>query len=176
MKILYLGHRDGSEVMVAKDSAARVLRDLRGKTFAIPSRYSNQNLVIHKLMEDQGFVRKKSSSSRCRRRICRSAGGKGDRCVFRRRAIRGQGGAGWLRTCPLLRQGHLAALHLLRAGGHEDLIKARPAVVRDLVRGIAESGEWAETHRTRCCQGRLAIFSSGRKTRSLRADAVRRTA
>src|SRR6185295_12055433 len=26
-------------------------------------------------------------------------------------------------------------------------IRERPAVVRDLVRGIAESGEWAETHR-----------------------------
>ena len=31
---------------------------------------------------------------------------------------------------------------------HEDLIKAHPEVVRDLVRGVAESGEWAETHRT----------------------------
>ena len=30
---------------------------------------------------------------------------------------------------------------------HEKLIKERPSVVRDLVRGIAESGEWAETHR-----------------------------
>ncbi len=29
----------------------------------------------------------------------------------------------------------------------EKLIDERPAVVRDLVRGIAESGEWAETHR-----------------------------
>jgi NitT/TauT family transport system substrate-binding protein len=29
----------------------------------------------------------------------------------------------------------------------EKLIDTRPAVVRDLVRGIAESGEWAETHR-----------------------------
>jgi len=29
----------------------------------------------------------------------------------------------------------------------EKLIAERPAVVRDLVRGIAESGEWAETHR-----------------------------
>src|SRR5262245_44830771 len=54
VKILYLGHRDGSTVMVQKDSAAKSLRDLRGKIFAIPSKYSNQNLVIHKLMEDQG--------------------------------------------------------------------------------------------------------------------------
>jgi NitT/TauT family transport system substrate-binding protein len=29
----------------------------------------------------------------------------------------------------------------------EDLIEERPSVVRELVRGIAESGEWAENHR-----------------------------
>jgi NitT/TauT family transport system substrate-binding protein len=29
----------------------------------------------------------------------------------------------------------------------EKLINERPEVVKDLVRGIAESGEWAETHR-----------------------------
>src|SRR5918912_4170922 len=54
VKICYLGHRDGSTVMVRKDLPATSLRDLRGKTFAIPSKYSNQNLVIHKLMADQG--------------------------------------------------------------------------------------------------------------------------
>ncbi len=30
---------------------------------------------------------------------------------------------------------------------HEDLIKENPDVVSDLVRGIAASGAWAETHR-----------------------------
>jgi NitT/TauT family transport system substrate-binding protein len=30
---------------------------------------------------------------------------------------------------------------------NENLTKQRPAVVKDLVRGIAESGEWAENHR-----------------------------
>jgi NitT/TauT family transport system substrate-binding protein len=30
---------------------------------------------------------------------------------------------------------------------HEDLINEKPEVVKDLVRGIAESGMWAETHR-----------------------------
>ena len=53
VKICYLGHRDGSTVIVRKDLPATSLRDLRGKTFAIPSKYSNQNLVIRKLMEDR---------------------------------------------------------------------------------------------------------------------------
>ncbi len=54
VKIVYLGHRDGSTVIVRKDLPARSLADLRGKTFAIPSKYSNQYLVIRKLMKDQG--------------------------------------------------------------------------------------------------------------------------
>ena len=55
VKIAYLGHRDGSTVMVRKDLPAKSLRDLEGKTFALPSKYSNQNLVIRKLMEDEGI-------------------------------------------------------------------------------------------------------------------------
>lgn len=54
-QIVYLGHRDGSTVMVRKDYAGTDLRGLAGKTFAIPSKFSNQYLVIRKLMEDQGM-------------------------------------------------------------------------------------------------------------------------
>ena len=53
---------------------------------------------------------------------------------------------------------------------HEDLIKARPAVVRELVRGIAQSGEWAETHRIDAAKVVITIFPSGRKTRSFCTD------
>jgi NitT/TauT family transport system substrate-binding protein len=132
VKILYLGHRDGSTVMVRKDLPATSLRDLRGKTFAIPSKYSNQNLVIHKLMEDQGV--------------------RPDEIKF-------------VELPPPDMPGALAAKaidayfvlyyakdiwpHFISCVlvVHERLINERPAVVRDLVRGIAESGEWAETHR-----------------------------
>jgi NitT/TauT family transport system substrate-binding protein len=56
VKIAYLGHRDGSTVMVRSDlPGVTSLRDLRGRTFAIPSKYSNQYLVLRKLMRDQGM-------------------------------------------------------------------------------------------------------------------------
>ncbi len=55
VKICYLGHRDGSEIVVGKNSKIRSLVDLKGKKVAIPSLYSNQNFVIHKLMEDYGM-------------------------------------------------------------------------------------------------------------------------
>src|SRR5678816_4538676 len=52
VKICYLGHRDGSEVVVGKYSKIRSMADLKGKTVAVPSLFSNQNFVFHKLMTD----------------------------------------------------------------------------------------------------------------------------
>src|SRR6188472_3558116 len=48
IKIVYLGHRDGTALMVGKDSDIRSIRDLRGKTVAVPSRFANQRLLIYK--------------------------------------------------------------------------------------------------------------------------------
>jgi len=149
VKILYLGHRDGSEVMVAKDSAAQSLRDLRGKTFAIPSRYSNQNLVIHKLMEDQGvrpeeikFVEMPPPD------MPGALAAKAIDAYFVGEPFAAKAeldGSGRVLYYAKDIWPHFISCVLVV---HEDLIKAHPAVVRDLVRGIAESGEWAETHRT----------------------------
>ncbi len=50
IKIVYLGHRDGTAIVVGSDSHIRDFADLRGKTIAIPSRYANQNLLMHKMM------------------------------------------------------------------------------------------------------------------------------
>ncbi|HEY0386575.1 MAG TPA: ABC transporter substrate-binding protein, partial [Pyrinomonadaceae bacterium] len=45
----------------------------------------------------------------------------------------------------------------------EKLIRERPAVVRDLVRGIAESGEWAETHRLEAAHVAAPYFRQDEK-------------
>jgi NitT/TauT family transport system substrate-binding protein len=148
VKILYLGHRDGSTVIVRKDIPAKSLRDLRGMTFAIPSKYSNQYLVIHKLMEDQGV--------------------KPDEIRFVELPPPDMPGALAAKAIDAYFVGepHAAKAEVDGSGrvlyyakdiwphfiscvlvAHEKLIREHPAVVRDLVRGIAESGEWAETHR-----------------------------
>src|SRR4249919_1206347 len=148
VKICYLGHRDGSEIIVAKNSPARSLGDLKGKTIAIPSLFSNQNFVIHKLMEDYGlrpddinFVvlpppdMPTSLASGAidgyfvGEPFCAKAELDGyGRVLYYARDI-------WPNfiSCALV--------------VHEDLIKDQPEVVEDLVRGIAASGAWAETHR-----------------------------
>ena len=42
LKIVYLGHRYGSAVVVHKDGSIRSVKDLRGKTIAVPSRFSDE--------------------------------------------------------------------------------------------------------------------------------------
>ena len=55
VKIVYLGHRDGTAIVVRKDDDIHDFRDLRGKTVAIPMRYANQNLLMHKMMKQWGM-------------------------------------------------------------------------------------------------------------------------
>jgi NitT/TauT family transport system substrate-binding protein len=150
VKITYLGHRDGSTVMVRKDLPAKDLRDLKGRTFAIPSKYSNQSLVIRKLMNDQGvdpasirFVEMPppdmpgALASKAidayfigEPHAARAELDGSGRVLYHAKDI-------WPRfiSCVLVVT--------------EKLIAERPAVVKDLVRGIAESGEWAEKNRTK---------------------------
>ena len=56
VKIVYLGHRDGTALMVHKDSGILTVADLRGKRVAIPNRFSNQHLLLRKALQDQGMT------------------------------------------------------------------------------------------------------------------------
>jgi NitT/TauT family transport system substrate-binding protein len=55
IKIVYLGHRDGTTMMVHKDSGIYRIEDLRGKTIAVPNRFSNQRLIIFKALKEHGL-------------------------------------------------------------------------------------------------------------------------
>lgn len=55
VKIVYLGHRDGTTMMVHADSAIKRFEDLKGKTVAIPSRYSNQHLILFRGLSKRGM-------------------------------------------------------------------------------------------------------------------------
>ena len=148
VRIAYLGHRDGSTVIVRKDLPARSLKDLATRTFAIPSKYSNQYLVIRKLLKDEGV----------------------DPATIRFVELPPPDMPGALASKAIdayfVGEPHAARAELDGSGRvlyhakdiwpnfiscvlvvTDRLIAERPAVVRDLVRGIAESGEWADTHR-----------------------------
>ena len=55
IKIVYLGHRDGTTMMVHKDSKIFRIEDLRGCKIAIPNRFSNQSLIIFKAFKERGM-------------------------------------------------------------------------------------------------------------------------
>lgn len=54
LKIVHLGHRDGTALMVHKDSPIRTVKDLEGKRIAIPSYYSNQHLILYRTFGREG--------------------------------------------------------------------------------------------------------------------------
>jgi NitT/TauT family transport system substrate-binding protein len=164
VKICYLGHRDGSEIVVGKNSPYRSLQDLKGKKVAIPSVYSNQNFVFHKLMEDYGMSQNDISfivlpppdmpTSLASGAIdayfvgepfCAKAELDGiGRILYYARDI-------WPNfiSCALV--------------VHEDLIRDHPEIVQDLVRGIAQSGAWAETHRAEAAKLASPYFRQDEK-------------
>lgn len=148
VKVTYLGHRDGSTVIVRADHPARSVADLTGSVVAIPSKYSNQYLVFRKLMLDAGLP--------------------ADAITFIEMPPPDMPGAlaGRAIDAYFVGEPHAARAELDGTGRvlhhakdiwpqfiscvlvvTEELIDSRPGVVADLVRGIAESGEWAEQHR-----------------------------
>jgi NitT/TauT family transport system substrate-binding protein len=148
VKILYLGHRDGSTLVVRKDLPAKSLRDLRGRSIGIPSKYSNQYLVLRKLMDDQGvqpdeirFVEMQPPD------MPGALASKALDAYFvgepypARAELDGTG-----RVLYYAKDiwPHFISCVLV---AHEKLIQERPEVVRDLVRGIAQSGAWVDDHR-----------------------------
>jgi NitT/TauT family transport system substrate-binding protein len=55
VKIVYLGHRYGSAVTVRKDGPVKKFADLKGKTIAIPSRFSDERLILFRALAANGM-------------------------------------------------------------------------------------------------------------------------
>ena len=146
--IVYLGHRDGSTVIVPKNSTATSIRDLKGKTFARPSKFSNQYLVITKLMEDEGmkpddinFVDMPPPDMPS----ALAAGSIDAYFIGEPYAAKAElAGTGRVLYYAKDIWPHFVSCVLVV---RDELIRDHPEIVRDLVRGIAESGEWAERNR-----------------------------
>ena len=162
--IVYLGHRDGSTVIVPKHSTAKSLRDLKGKTFARPSRFSNQYLVLTKLMEDEGmqpgdinFVDLPPPDMPS----ALAAGAIDAYFIGEPHAAKAEldGTGRVLYFAKDIWPRFISCVLVVR----DELIVERPEVVRDLVRGIAESGEWAEQNRLKAARVAAPYFRQDQK-------------
>lgn len=164
VKICYLGHRDGSEIVVGKNSNIHSLADLKGKKVALPSFFSNQNFVIHKLMEDQGIDAKDITFVILPPPDMPTslASGAIDAYFVGEPFCAKAELDGYGRVLYLARDiwpNFISCVLVV----HEDLIKSNPGVVRDLVRGIAQSGMWAQTHRAEAAKLVAPYFHQNQK-------------
>jgi NitT/TauT family transport system substrate-binding protein len=164
IKIVYLGHRDGSTVIVPKASTAKNLRDLRGKTFARPSKFSNQYLVITKLMEDEGMRPDEINFVDMPPPDMPSALAAGAIDAYfigephaAKAEVNGTGRV--LYHAKDIWPRFISCVLVVR----EELIDEKPEVVRDLVRGIAESGEWAERNRLQAAKVAAPYYRQDQK-------------
>lgn len=55
IKIVYLGHRYGSAVVVQKNGPVKTFADLKGRVVAVPSRFSDERLIIFKALAQNGM-------------------------------------------------------------------------------------------------------------------------
>ncbi len=145
IKIVYLGHRDGTALVVAKDGPVRTFRDLRGKILAVPSRYSNQNLLIHKLLGENGMTREDIDIREVpppEHPTALAAGSIDAYIVGEPFAAKGEldGIGRVLYQTKDVWPGFISCVLVVR----EDLIEDRPELIQELVDGIAASGKWLD--------------------------------
>jgi NitT/TauT family transport system substrate-binding protein len=55
IRVVYLGHRYGSAVVVRKDGPIATFADMAGRTIAIPSRFSDERLLVFRALKRYGL-------------------------------------------------------------------------------------------------------------------------
>lgn len=145
IKIVYLGHRDGTAVMVHKDSQIYRMQDLRGKRIAVPNRYSNQRLLVFRALRDAGMTINDIEmlempppdmpAALYARAVDAISSGEP---FMGQTELDGYGRILWLTkdVWPNFISCVLAV--------HEDMIKNNREAVQQLVDGIAKSGKWID--------------------------------
>jgi NitT/TauT family transport system substrate-binding protein len=146
IKVVYLGHRYGSAVVVRKDGPIHTFADMRGKTIAIPSRFSDERLLLFRAMKVWGVKPSEIkmvemappdvSSALAAHAIDAFVMGE----PFPSQAEM----AGFGRVLFQAREywpDYMSCILVVR----QDLIDSRPDVVQVLVDGIARSGLWLDT-------------------------------
>jgi NitT/TauT family transport system substrate-binding protein len=145
IKIVYLGHRYGSAVVVHKDGPVKTFLDLRGRVIAIPSRYSDERLIVFRAMKAYGV--KPSEIKMVEMAPPDVAGALAAKAIdafsmgepFPSQAEMG----GFGRVLFHAREhwpDYMSCVLVVR----QDMIDKRPDAVQVLVDGVARSGLWLE--------------------------------
>ena len=146
IKVVYLGHRYGSAVVVQKNGPIKTFADMRGKTIAIPSRFSDERLLVFRAMKAWGI--KPSEIKMVEMAPPDVSGALAAHAIdafvmgepFPSQAEIG----GFGRVLFQAREywpDYMSCILVVR----QDLIDRRPDIVQVLVDGIARSGLWLDT-------------------------------
>src|SRR6202021_668801 len=146
IKIVYLGHRYGHRVVVRKDGPIKTFADMRGRTIAIPSRFSDERLLLFRAMKVYGIKPSEIkmvemappdvSSALAAHAIDAFVMGE----PFPSQAEIGGFGRVLFQAREYWRD-YMSCILVVR----QDLIDKRPEVVQTLVDGVARSGLWLDT-------------------------------
>ena len=145
IKVVYLGHRYGSALVVRKNGPVKTFADLRGRTIAIPSRFSDERLIVFRAMKVWGI---NPADIRMVEMAPPDVAG----------ALAAGAIDGFVMGEPFPSQAELGGFGkvLFQARDYwpdymscilvvrQDLIDQRPEVVQNLVDGIARSGLWLD--------------------------------
>jgi len=145
IKVIYLGHRYGSAVVVKKNGPVKTFGDMRGRTMAIPSRFSDERLLVFRAMMAWGIKPREIKMVEMAPPDVASALAAGAIDAF----VMGEpfpsqaeiGGYG--RVLFQAREywpDYMSCILVVQ----QDLIDKRPDVVQALVDGIARSGLWLD--------------------------------
>jgi NitT/TauT family transport system substrate-binding protein len=148
IKVVYLGHRYGSAVVVRKDGPIKIFPDLKGGVIAIPSRFSDERLILFRAMKKFGI--KPGEIKLVEMAPPDVAGALAARAIdafsmgepFPSQAEMG----GFGRVLFHAREywpDYMSCVLVVR----QDMIDQRPEAVQTLVDGIARSGLWLEKGR-----------------------------
>jgi NitT/TauT family transport system substrate-binding protein len=146
IKVVYLGHRYGSAVVVQKDGPIKTFADMRGRTIAIPSRFSDERLLLYRAMKVWGI--KPSEIKMVEMAPPDVSGALAAHAIdafvmgepFPSQAEM----AGYGRVLFQAREywpDYMSCILVVR----QDLIDRRPDIVQVLVDGIARSGLWLDS-------------------------------
>ena len=149
IKVVYLGHRYGSAVVVRKNGPIKTFADMRGRTIAIPSRFSDERLLL--VSRDEGVGHQAGRIKMVEMAPPDVAGALAAGAIdafsmgepFPSQAEMG----GYGRVLFQAREywpDYMSCILVVR----QDLIDKRPEVVQVLVDGIARSGLWLDTEQT----------------------------
>lgn len=145
LKIVYLGHRDGTAMMVHKESQIYRIEDLRGKRVAVPNRFSNQRLLVFRALKERGMSFKDITLMEMPPADMPAA-------LYAKAVDAISSGEPFMGQTEI--DGYGRVLYLTKdvwpnfiscvLAVHEDMIKNHRDQVQKLVDGIAKSGKWID--------------------------------